>query len=283
MGDRSSIGWTDATWNPIRGCTRVSEGCRNCYAERQAIRHAYAQRVIGADRPGTVEGPYYGLVKSTPAGPRWTGTVAFVPEALDLPLRWRTPRRIFVNSMSDLFHERVEDEWIDRIWAVMLLTQRHTYQILTKRPERMVAYVTDPGHHERVLVAMDRLLGPKAPPGVDFDGSSRFPSPAIWLGVSVEDQATADARIPLLLQTPAAVRFVSYEPALGPVDFARYLGGTHGAEERGGAGLPDGCGRRAGDRRGGAHLEGSGAPWRSVAEDREDAPVCSPPGRERRR
>lgn len=106
MGDRSAIAWTDATWNPIRGCSRVSEGCRNCYAERTAIRQAYL-------------GPYDGLVKSTPSGPRWTGEVRFVEEALTLPLRWTKPRRIFVNSMSDLFHEKVTDEWRipDRLWA----------------------------------------------------------------------------------------------------------------------------------------------------------------------
>ena len=216
----TAISWTDATWNVLRGCSRVSLGCGGphgqggCYAERLAIRFA---------GPGQ---PYEGLVKSTPAGPRWTGEVRFVEEALTLPLRWRTPRRIFVNSMSDLFHEKVADEWIDRIFAVMLLAQRHTYQVLTKRPERMRAYLSDPDHTMRVLMAMNSLMGPTILAGVDRAGSSKFPCPAIHLGVSVEDQATVNARIPHLFETPAAVRWVSYEPMLGPVDFTRIDGGA---------------------------------------------------------
>lgn len=106
------IGWCDETWNPIRGCSRVSAGCMQCYAERAAIRHAGAARteIIGVQVEREA-GAYHGLVKSTPSGPRWTGEVRFVPELLDLPLRWTKPRRIFVNSMSDLFHEKVEDRW----------------------------------------------------------------------------------------------------------------------------------------------------------------------------
>ena len=109
MGDKSAIEWTDATWNPIRGCSRVSEGCRNCYAERMASRHAGGARTeIGSLQAERAEGAYHGLVKATPAGPRWTGEVRFVEETLDLPLRWKAPRRIFVNSMSDLFHEKAK-------------------------------------------------------------------------------------------------------------------------------------------------------------------------------
>jgi protein gp37 len=193
------IPWTEDTWNPIRGCSRVSLGCGGphgqggCYAERLAIR---------LSGPGQ---PYEGLVKSTPSGPRWTGRVALVESALDLPLRWKKPGRIFVNSMSDLFHEKVPDEWIDRIFAVMAKAPQHTFQILTKRPERMLEWVTR---------------------------SRPVPLPNVWLGVSVEDQETADVRIPLLLQTPTAVRWVSYEPALGSVDFR-----SLGLLKRTGAGL----------------------------------------------
>lgn len=229
MGDRSAIEWTDATWNPIRGCSRVSEGCRNCYAERVAARFSGGPALAGreltnADKPYP---PYHGLAVMTKAGPRWTGEVRFVPEVLGAPLRWRTPRRIFVNSMSDLFHEGVEVSWIERIFEVMRVTPRHTYQILTKRPEQMY----------RVL-AEDGWLGAD-----DSAARSRLhrmlPLPNVWLGVSCEDQATADARIPVLLRTPAAVRFVSYEPALAGVDFRRWLYNTSvlSGEPTGGARL----------------------------------------------
>src|SRR3989304_4666674 len=133
------------------------------------------------------------------AGPRWTGEVRFVEEALDLPLRWKKPRRIFVNSMSDLFHEKVADEWIDRIFHVMWQATQHVFQVLTKRPERMLDYMSNPN----------------TPAGK--------PLPNVWLGVSVENQETADERIPLLLQTPAAVRFLSVEPLLSEVNVRPWL------------------------------------------------------------
>jgi protein gp37 len=162
---------------------------------------------------------------------RWTGKVNFVESALDQPLRWSKPRKIFVNSMSDLFHESVPDEWIDRIFAVMALASQHTFQILTKRPERMRDYCaslsfrdmaahTPPGSlYHQSLAGMERAFGlaqkfsydPPTPP---------LPLPNVWLGVSVENQATADERIPLLLQTPAAKRFISAEPLLGPLDLS---------------------------------------------------------------
>jgi protein gp37 len=163
MGDRSQIEWTDATWNPIRGCSRVSEGCRNCYAERQAVRQSGAEECDRCDGVGWFEGgralktscdrcegtgivnaePYFGLVESTPRGPRWTGKVAFAEDLLDLPIRWRRPRWIFVNSMSDLFHEKVSDEWLTRIFEVMAKATQHHFQVLTKRPERMRSYLGD--------------------------------------------------------------------------------------------------------------------------------------------
>lgn len=218
MAEKSSIEWTDATWNPVRGCSRVSEGCRNCYAEKIAARFS---------DPGQ---SYEGLAKRGPA--RWTRKVRLVEGHLSDPLRWKRPRRIFVNSMSDLFHEGVSDETIDRIFAVMALAPQHTFQILTKRPERMRAYLSEPRRWSAVddqfPTVKQFYLNPR-------DGSGRrkvngrwvktgipdcpsFPLPNVWLGVSVEDQQTAGARIPLLLQTPAAVRFISAEPLLGPVD-----------------------------------------------------------------
>ena len=134
MADKTGIEWTDATWNPIRGCTRVSEGCRHCYAEE------VARRFSG---PGL---PYEGLVRIGQDGEakaQWSGVIKFVEEALLQPLRWKRSRRIFVNSMSDLFHPGVTDEMLDRIFAVMALCPQHTFQVLTKRPERMLAYMRD--------------------------------------------------------------------------------------------------------------------------------------------
>ena len=188
----TTIEWTDTVWNPVRGCSLVSAGCANCYAMKQA------HRFSGKGKP------YEGLTELGPQGPRWTGKVRLVPDVLEAPLHWRQPRRVFVNSMSDLFHEDVPDEFIDRVWGIMSLAPRHTYQILTKRPERMLAVVSK-------LVARHACR----------DGSD-WPLPNVWLGVSVENQQTADERIPLLLQTPAAVRFVSAEPLLGAIDLCRY-------------------------------------------------------------
>lgn len=184
MGD-TTIEWTDQTWNPVRGCTMVSAGCEHCYAMKQAHRFS-----------GKCQ-PYAGLTELGPQGPRWTGTIRLVPEVLDAPLRWTKPRRIFVNSMSDLFHQDVQDEFIDRIWNVMALRPQHTFQVLTKRPQRMLAYVRD---------------------------AQRLPN--VWLGVSMENQQTADERIPILLQTPAAVRWISAEPLLGPIHLEPFLLGV---------------------------------------------------------
>ncbi len=231
MADRTTIEWTrsddgqpGSTWNPIRGCTRVSEGCRNCYAEVMAARfsdpgqwgHGLAQRVAlpggGTDH-------------------RWTGKVELVDTALDLPLRWRRPRRIFVNSTSDLFHENVPDEWIDKVFAVMALAPQHRFQVLTKRPERMQAYFAGRranfGRASEVLHemphpcseddhdwAVDQLDG--------FDATGRLMH-QVWLGTSIENQAAAEERVPYLLETPAAVRFVSAEPLLGPVRLDRRM------------------------------------------------------------
>lgn len=155
MGDRTEIEWTalrdaeglvlakGATWNPVRGCTKVSEGCRNCYAMSVAARFS---------GPGQ---PYEGLATRAPA--RWTGTVQFVEERLRDPLSWQRPKLVFVNSMSDLFHEDIPDEWIDRVFAVMALAKRHTFQILSKRPSRMRDYMNDPMRQHRIAQAIDAI------------------------------------------------------------------------------------------------------------------------------
>lgn len=182
MSDKTEIEWTEATWNPVRGCSRVSEGCRNCYAERVASRFS---------GPGM---PYEGLA----ANGKWTGVARVVEKAMDQPLRWKRPRRIFVNSMSDLFHESLAFADVLRIFEVMEKAKHHTFQVLTKRPRRAFDFCATYG----------------------IGTSNRWPE-NVWLGVSVENQAAADERIPLLLETPAAVRFLSCEPLLGPVDLLR--------------------------------------------------------------
>lgn len=183
---RTSIEWTDVVWNPVRGCSRVSLGCVNCYAERIAARFSDEGQ------------PFQLFADRARSGSKWTGNVALIEEKLMEPLRWRDPRRVFVNSMSDLFHEKLSDIAIDRIWEVMLACPQHTFQILTKRAERMMEYLSGEtaggrAHHHN-------------PPGW------------IWLGVSVENQQVAEERIPHLLASPAAVRFLSCEPLLGPID-----------------------------------------------------------------
>ncbi len=209
----TSIEWTDVTWNPVRGCSRVSPGCENCYAERTAARFA---------GPGQ---PYEGLVRLGPNGPRWTGRVRLVTSGgtLDAPLSWRSPRRVFVNSMSDLFHEALGDLEIAAAFAVMVLCPQHTFQCLTKRADRMRDWMNNIENrigielHLRTWASF-RLDVPIAKAARAASLPLRWPPPNVWLGVSVEDQQRADERIPLLLETPAAVRFLSVEPLLGPVD-----------------------------------------------------------------
>lgn len=202
MADQTSIEWTDATWNPITGCSRVSTGCGGpdgggCYAERIAatrLRHHPSRK--GLTRNG-----------------RWTGEVRFNPQWLHQPLGWRKPRRVFVCAHSDLYHPGVEDAWIDMVWGVMLSAPHHVFQVLTKRPERMRGHVL-------------RMLGRSndAPPYMPLELG---PASNVWLGVSAENQDTLDERIVPLLETPAAVRWLSAEPLLeeitvfsvnGPVD-----------------------------------------------------------------
>lgn len=202
MADHTHIEWTDATWNPITGCSVVSAGCKHCYAMKLAgtrLQHHPSRA---------------GLTTDTKAGPVWNGQVRLNEAWLDQPLWWRRPRRIFVCAHGDLFHESVPDEWIDQVFAVMALAPQHTFQVLTKRPERMRAYLANAEMEIRDSVKYD--------PAAE---TLSWPLPNVWLGVSVEDQAAADERIPLLLATPAAVRWVSAEPLLGPVDLRRYFFG----------------------------------------------------------
>lgn len=201
MADKTGIEWTDATWNPVTGCTKVSQGCKFCYAKHQAWARLAAM-------PNTV---YAG---------REFEQVMCHPERLDQPLRWTKPRMIFVNSMSDLFHPDVPDEFIDRVFAVMALAHQHVFQVLTKRPDRMLRYFTHHFTRSKCSRCAAEISGRRdSEGGGDIRVSDGpFPLPNVWLGVSVEDQAAADERIPQLLQTPAAVRWISAEPLLGPVD-----------------------------------------------------------------
>ncbi len=207
MADKTKIEWTDATWNPIRGCSVVSEGCRNCYAM------AVAARFSGAGQA------YEGLAYRNESGAHWTGKVKLVEEHLKDPLRWKKPRRIFVNSMSDLCHESIPDEWIDQIFAVMALSPQHQFQVLTKRPERMRDYLLMVQNDDRDMqrwanAACDITNSPCACLNVK---EADWPLPYVWLGISCEDQKTADKRIPVLMETPAAVRWISAEPLLGDI------------------------------------------------------------------
>lgn len=192
MGEKCFIEWTDSSWNPLRGCRRISPGCENCYAERIAARFS---------DPGL---PYNGFAKRTESGPRWTGKVEVVPHHLRDPIKWQKARKIFVCSTSDLFYEEIGVDVIQSIFSVIFEAKRHTYQILTKRAERMSQVL----RHIRF------------PGGFKWEDA---PEPNVWVGVSVEDQKRAEDRIPRLLETPAAIRFLSVEPLLGPVDLLQWL------------------------------------------------------------
>ena len=210
----SAIEWTDETWNPTLGCSRVSPGCDNCYAERES-----------SGRLNSLPA-YAGLT----VGRKWTGEIREIPDRLDKPLRWKRPRRVFVNSMSDLFADQVSDVYIARVFAIMALANQHTFQVLTKRPQRMASLLGRAGagnfwtlvaaalrgdhgdteSRERLLDTLTRVDG----------GGVALPN--VWLGTSIESQTFA-FRARHLLETPAAVRFVSAEPLLGPLDLSPWL------------------------------------------------------------
>ncbi|MCO5080917.1 MAG: phage Gp37/Gp68 family protein [Rhizobiaceae bacterium] len=215
MADHTHIEWCDSTWQPITGCSVVSPGCTNCYAMRLAgtrLRHHPSRA---------------GLTRDSNAGPVWTGEVRLNEQWLDQPLRWKRPRRIFVCAHGDLFAEGVPDEWIDQVFAVMALAPQHTFQVLTKRADRMRKYVEGAFERREALGDLMGTVGGSEREGwyaPECDGrrgwvGMHLPLPNVWLGVSAEDQKRANERIPHLLATPAAVRFVSAEPLLGPIDF----------------------------------------------------------------
>lgn len=208
MADRSGIEWTDSTWNPVTGCDRISPGCDHCYAQTLAARlKAMGNPRYQSDGSPRTSGPGFGLTLHE--------------DQLGLPLRWRRPRMIFVNSMSDLFHPDVPEEFIERVLFTVSQTPQHIYQVLTKRPRRMAHVLS-----EWIREPERRLV--------------QLPLANLWLGVSVEDQKWADQRIPLLMETPARVRFISCEPLLGPVDLGKWtsdvdwviVGGESGPKAR---------------------------------------------------
>jgi protein gp37 len=193
--NKTSIQWTDTTWNPVRGCSRVSEGCRNCYAETMAAR--FSDKGMA----------YEGLATRHPA--RWTGKVRLIEEHLEDPLKWRAPRRVFVNSMSDLFHESLTITHQTDIFEVMAKCPQHTFQILTKRADQLYRM-------KQIGVGVAYRLGKESVPNF-------WPLPNVWLGVSAEDQKTFAERWDYLRHVPAAVRFISMEPLLGSIDMQSEL------------------------------------------------------------
>lgn len=204
MAKKKPIEWTDATWNPVRGCKPISPGCSNCYAELMTGR----LEAMGQDG-------YAGLTKPGIGKKRFlfNGQFRTAPDRLEDPLRWKKPRMVFVNSMSDLFGEGVSFEYITMVFDVMAACQRHTFQVLTKRPERILAYFEH--------VAKNPLCMPEA--------ATQWPLPNVWLGVSVENNDYV-SRIEKLVKAPAAVRFLSLEPLLGPIDARPHLPPFHGAD-----------------------------------------------------
>lgn len=206
MADGTAISWTDATWQVTYGCDKVSPGCDNCYAIKTTHRLAHNPNPKVSDHT-------QGLVEITDDGLLdWTGVVRLLPHNLGTPSRWRKPRRIFVDSQADLFHKDVPTEYIARVFAVMATATHHIFQVLTKRHARLRTLLNDPEF--RALVEKIRFEYPHTSV---FDGIT-WPLPNVHIGVSVEDQRWADLRIPALLDTPAAVRWISAEPLLGPVD-----------------------------------------------------------------
>ena len=197
MADRSTIAWCDATINPCFGCSPVSEGCRNCYAARMA--HRSGELTAGTVKDG-----------------RWTGKINRFQERMDQAFLWRKPRRIFVGSMTDLFHEEIPNYFLDEVFQFMAVAKQHTFLLLTKRPERARQYIVGMSN---ARFDRDRMLYDPRTRGPVLAFSNRpWPLPNVWHGVTAENQAMADERIPILLDTPAAKRFVSVEPMLGPVD-----------------------------------------------------------------
>jgi protein gp37 len=212
----TGISWTEETWNPTTGCDRVSDGCDHCYALTMAKRlKGMGQAKYQRDGDPKTSGPGFGLTVH--------------PDALSLPLRWRKPRKVFVNSMSDLFHADVPDEFIAQVFAVMAASPQHTFQVLTKRHARMRSLLSSDGFNASVVAKYVFLPGER-------DMFEHWPLPNVWLGVSAEDEKWLDIRIEALLETPAAVRFISAEPLLGPLRMRATLLVGAALEPRGGIG-----------------------------------------------
>lgn len=182
---KTSIEWTDATWNPVAGCTIMSSGCTNCYAMRMAAR----LEAMGVEK-------YRGLTRNSGGRAKWTGAISLDENALAIPSTWKKPKNVFVNSMSDLFHPDVPTDFVRKVWNAMAETRRHTYQILTKRPDRMAAILSN--------------------------GAFSILS-NVWLGTSVENGEVL-YRLDDLRKVPAAIRFVSYEPLIGSVSGGKLHG-----------------------------------------------------------
>lgn len=209
MSNKSKIEWTDRTWNPVTGCSKISEGCMNCYAERMSKR-------LKAMKCKAYEDGF---------------SVRCHPDVLDKPMRWRQPSKVFVCSMGDLFHEDVPFDFIAAIFGVMgsEAGRRHKYQILTKRPGRMLEFFEWVNRFGKAWILcrskMKMKLTCLSVPHDRYDCNTPepWPLPNVWIGVTAESQEQADVRIPKLLEVPAVIRFVSVEPMLGPVDLHRHL------------------------------------------------------------
>lgn len=209
MTTRTTIEWTDTTWNPITGCDRVSAGCDNCYALHLAKRlKGMGAEKYQLDGDPRTSGPGFG--------------VTLHPTVLDEPLRWRKPRLVFVNSMSDLFHNQVPDEFIAKVFAVMIAAPEHTYQVLTKRHGRMRSLLRSTRFQDLLTSELTKLWHIEHT--AELAPLERIP-PWIWIGVSAENQTWAERRLNALADVPASVRFVSCEPLLGPIDLTAWLSG----------------------------------------------------------
>lgn len=199
---KTRIEWAEVVWNPVSGCTPISEGCQNCYAKRMANR-LRGRCGYPADEPFKV---------------------TLHEDRLGEPLRWKKPRRVFACSMGDLFHDDVPEEFLNRVFANMAIVPQHIFMVLTKRPERMAEYISANNRYDALIEQLDQGdvwdLPTRTVKRLFFNAprEDKWPLPNVWLGVTAENQQRADERIPILLQIPAAVRFVSVEPMLGPVD-----------------------------------------------------------------
>lgn len=229
MADKTGIEWSDATWNPITGCTVYSPGCTNCYA----------MKLAGSDPKLKDHPSRAGLTVETKAGPVWTGEVRFNPQWLEQPTHWRKPRMIFVVAHGDAFHDEVPCEWLDAILSVAADCPQHIFQILTKRAAGARAYFRTLAHRPLEIAQSIATHRPDVEPIIRNAIVERLarwsarPLPNVWLGASVEDQTRADERLSELLAIPAALHFASYEPALGPIDWTAVAPGLASHEALG--------------------------------------------------